>query len=272
MTQGGRHGDQGLEIGRKTMQPIYDHIALAKQNDQPFMIWYAPMMPHDPHTPPDRLLDRYRDKTPSVHIARYWAMVEWFDETIGDLLQHLDQQGMARDTLIMYVADNGWIQNPEQPRYGPKSKQSPYDGGLRTPIMLRMPGKIAPGFSDDLAQSIDLFPTLASVLQMPPPQSPVAWPGINLLDERARADRTTLYGNCFTHNAVDLDDPSKNVRWRWMIDGQHKLIVPDSKNEANGVVELYDLAHDVREETNLAQRDPSRVESLRQKMDAWWKP
>ena len=51
MTKGGRHGDAGLDIGRKTMQPIYDFIGEAKQAQKPFFVWYAPMMPHDPHTP-----------------------------------------------------------------------------------------------------------------------------------------------------------------------------------------------------------------------------
>ena len=110
MTKGLRHGDEGLEIGRKTMQPIFDFISTAKSEQKPFMVWYAPMMPHDPHTPPERLLAKYRDKTPSLHVAKYWAMVEWFDETCGQLLDHLDQQGVADNTIVIYVTDNGWIQ------------------------------------------------------------------------------------------------------------------------------------------------------------------
>src|SRR5205814_1924344 len=54
MTHGNRHGDDGLTIGRQTMQPIYDFIATARKEDQPFFVWYAPMMPHTPHTPPSR--------------------------------------------------------------------------------------------------------------------------------------------------------------------------------------------------------------------------
>ena len=49
-------------------------------------------MPHDPHTPPEPLLEKYRDKTPSIHVARYWAMVEWFDETCGELMGLLDER------------------------------------------------------------------------------------------------------------------------------------------------------------------------------------
>ena len=60
----------------------------------------------------------------------------------AQLLDHLDEQKLAENTIVVYVADNGWIQNLDGPRYAPKSKQSPYDGGLRTPIMVRWPGHI----------------------------------------------------------------------------------------------------------------------------------
>ena len=72
-------------------------------------------------------------------------------ETCGDLLGYLDREGLAENTIVVYVADNGWIQNVDAPRYAPKSKQSQYDGGLRTPIMIRWPGHVAPTMSDELA-------------------------------------------------------------------------------------------------------------------------
>jgi arylsulfatase A-like enzyme len=108
MSKGGRHGDEGLDIGRKTMQPIQDFIAGARKESKPFFIWYAPLMPHDPHTPPERLLKKYRDKVPSVAVAKYWAMVEWFDESCGELFTCLEREGLAKDTIVVYVADNGW--------------------------------------------------------------------------------------------------------------------------------------------------------------------
>src|SRR5947209_5282667 len=76
----GRHGDEGLKIGREGLKPVFDFLDKAKAGGRPFYLWYAPMMPHSPHNPPERLLAKYRDKTPSIHVARYWAMCEWFDE------------------------------------------------------------------------------------------------------------------------------------------------------------------------------------------------
>jgi uncharacterized sulfatase len=270
MTKGSRHGDEGLAIGRETMQPIADFMDEAKRENKPFFVWYAPLMPHDPHTPPKRLLDKYASQTPSPHIAKYYAMVEWFDETVGDLMKQLDQRGLAENTIVLYVADNGWIQNPDSPKYAEKSKQSQYDGGVRTPIMIRWPGKIEPKYSESFAQSIDFFPTLMNAIKIKADDPSL--PGIDLLNESQVNDRKTIFGECFTHNAVDLNIPSKNLRWRWMIDGNHKLIVPDSTNEPKAKVELYDLANDPKELNNLAAGLPDRVTELTAKLDRWWTP
>ena len=267
MTKGGRHGDEGLDIGRKTMQPIYDFIGEAKKQNKPFLVWYAPMMPHDPHTPPERILAKYRDKAPSIHVARYWAMVEWFDETVGDLLKQLDEQGVADNTIVLYVSDNGWIQDPEKPRYAPKSKQSQYNGGLRSPIMVRWPARVKPQKSDELATSLDFLPTVLKAVGLKPP---AGLPGVNLLDPKAVAARKAVYGECFTHNYVDMEVPASSLRWRWMIEGDWKLIVPARQNEPDAKVELFHLASDKSEEKNLADTETSRVKNLTKKLDAWW--
>ncbi len=269
MTKGGRHGDVGLDIGRKSMQPITDFIGEAKAADKPFLVWYAPLMPHDPHTPPERLFNKYKDKNPSPHVARYWAMIEWFDETIGDLRSTLEKQGVADNTIIVYVADNGWIQNAETTKYAPKSKQSQYDGGVRTPIIVHWPKQIAPRMASELAQSIDLYPTLMKAVGIPIAAN---LPGIVLTDEAAVKARTTIYGECFTHNSQDLQVPSKSLRWRWIIDGNMKLIVPDKTNQPNDVVEFYDLTADQFEETNIAPQRSADAAAMLVKLNAWWTP
>jgi uncharacterized sulfatase len=267
MTTGQRHGDAGLDIGRKTMQPIFDFIREAKDRAQPFFVWYAPMMPHDPHTPPERLLAKYRPLTPSLHVARYWAMVEWFDETCGQLLDNLDQQHVADNTIVVYVTDNGWTQNPEKP--GPqRSKLTPYDAGLRTPIMVRWPGKVAPRSSDEFAMSIDLVPTLLTALgRKPTPEMQ----GVNLLDDTALHARKAVFGECFTHNAVDLNDPAQNLRYRWIVDGRWKLIVPAGQAETKKP-ELYDVVADPHERNELAEQNAEIVTALSRKLDDWWNP
>lgn len=267
MTQGSRHGDEGLDIGRKTMQPIYDFIRTAKEERKPFFIWYAPMMPHDPHTPPQRLLDYYKTLTPSLPQAKYWGMVEWFDETCGQLMDHLEKEGLDQNTIVLYFADNGYIVNPE--KGGPmRSKLTPYDGGLRTPILVRWPGVAKPGTYDELAMSIDFVPTILAALgQKPTPEMQ----GLNLLDAAARQARTRITGACFGHNFTDLNDPSKNVLFRWIIDDRWKLIQPASKAQ-NARTELYDVIDDPGEKTDRAGEKEEMVKALQEKLDAWWKP
>lgn len=269
MTQGTRHGDAGLTIGRETMQPIYDFVDRSVAEKKPFFVWYAPFMPHTPHTPPQRLLDKYLPLAPTEHIAKYWAMCEWCDETCGQLLDFLDDRKLRDNTIVVFVVDNGWIQDPNAQKYAPKSKQSQYDGGLRSPIMVRYPGHVAPRMSDALASSIDIAPTLLKACGLPKDQ---AMQGVDLLDDKAVAARKQLFGEVFTHNAVDVDEPASSVRFRWTRSGDWKLIVPTTSNEPGAEVELYDLAADPTETKNLAAAEPKRVAELSQQLDAWWKP
>ena len=142
--KGGRHGDDGLKIGREGMQPIDDFLDHAKAEKKPFFMWYAPFLPHTPHNPPARLLEKYTSPSRSKTVAKYYAMCDWFDETCGQLLKSIDDRGLSDNTMVVYVTDNGWIQDPEKNGYAPRSKQTPYEGGVRTPIMFKLPGKLSP--------------------------------------------------------------------------------------------------------------------------------
>jgi uncharacterized sulfatase len=266
---GARHGDRGLEIGRKGMQPIADFLADCKRERKPFFLWYAPMLPHQPHNPPERLLAKYRDRTSSLHIAKYWAMCEWFDETCGELRKLLAAHGFAANTMIVYVADNGWIQDPDRPRFDPRSKQSPYDGGLRTPIMVHWPEKVKPTRIATPVSSLDLYTTVLRATGSP--RDPQA-PGIDLLEDEAVAKRGPVFGACFLHTAKTLDDAAANLRWRWVVQGRRKLVVPFAENEPHGKIELFDLIDDPHERTDLANRESAAVRELVATLDGWWTP
>lgn len=290
MTQGSRHGDAGLTIGREGMQPIYDFIAESRKQQKPFFVWYAPFMPHTPHTPPDRLFQKYAAKTDSPHLARYWAMCEWFDETCGELLSHLEHEKLAENTIVIYVTDNGWLQSPVAAGFAPKSKTSPFDAGHRTPILVRWPGHATPAKSTALASSIDIVPTVLAALQLPTPEG---LRGINLLDSAAVASRQHVFGEDFTIRSQTLDDVNANVVWRWVTDGRWRLILPRAF-EAEGSLKtippdnylkpyliaalksaqpmLYDLQSDPKEERNIASKHPDIVATLRAKLDAHWTP
>ena len=248
---------------------MFDFLDKAKKDKKPFFVWYAPMMPHTPHNPPERLLNKYKHKTKSLFVAKYWAMCEWFDETIGDLLAKLEKNGQTEDTIVIYLHDNGWIQEENSGVFAAKSKRSPYDGGVRTPILVKWPGHVKAGESDRLASSVDLVPTVLHAIGAKPAKG---LPGINLLDPHRVASRDALFGAIFEHNAVDIGKPAANLQYRWVIEGAWKLILPHEANVKDGKPELYDLAKDVSEKDNLAGKHPDRVKELTKKLDAWWKP
>lgn len=268
-TQGGRHGDLGLTIGREGMAPIFDFIDQAKADEKPFFVWYAPFLPHSPHTPPQRLLDKYMKKTESIHVARYWAMCEWFDETCGQLVDHIDKRGLGENTIVLFVTDNGWIQEIDRSKYAPRSKREPHEGGIRTPIMVRWPGTVAPRMErEKMASSIDLAPTILSACGL---ETPAVMTGIDLLDADAVNDRDVIFGEILEHDIVDLYRPLESLRYRWVIEGDWKLIAPNAPREPEGVNELYNVKEDPNEKVNLAGRHPERVAHLMKKLDGWLK-
>jgi uncharacterized sulfatase len=263
VARGGRHGDEGLKIGRQDNQPVYDF--LAANRDLPFFLWYAPMLPHNPHTPPERLLAKYRNQTDSIHIARYWAMCEWWDERCGELLDQLDKLGLAENTLVVYVTDNGWIQSPDKIPYAPRSKRSPYEGGIRTPIMLRWPARLKPRRDDEtLVTSLDLAPTILAACGLATTKE---MSGLNLLSIAAGqpSGRDTLLGEIFEHDIPDIDRAEPGLMFRWCIEGDWKLIQSaDGKSR-----ELYNLKKDPREKNDLAVKEPERVKQLAAKLKPW---
>ncbi len=163
------------------------------------------MLPHSPHTPPKALLDKYLKLAPTEPVAKYWACVEWFDQTCGELLDYLDQKKLRDNTIVVYVTDNGYIQDPKiANKFAPRSKQSSYEGGVRTPIMISWPKQLQPRMDKEhLASSIDLWPTLAPLLKTKTPEN---LPGINLLDESALKNRKMIFGEQYTHNILMLSN------------------------------------------------------------------
>jgi uncharacterized sulfatase len=263
----GRHGDEGLDIGRKTLVPVMEFISKAKMADRPFFVWYAPMMPHDPHTPPERLVARYRSAAPSIYLARYWAMVEWFDETVGDLRLHLEREGLAEDTVIIYLADNGWIQNVDDPLFDPRSKQSPFEGGVRTPIIVTWPGKVAPQAIDIPVSAVDLMPTILQLAGVKPPEG---LDGVSLLDDEALRSRPYVAGADYTHDIVEIGNPASSLRYRWLVAGDWKLIVSSGLHGATEPARLFNLRQDPDERKDLARKQPARVAEMKALLDGWW--
>ncbi len=266
MTVSGRHGEQGLVIGRESMEPVLSFVRAAQREKQPFFVWYAPMLPHTPHNPPQRLLQSYLDKGLVGNEAKYAAMCEWFDETCGQLLDFLDEQKLADNTIVLYITDNGYTVNTTGApgaRGGARGKLTPYEKGIRTPVMIRWGNKIAPRRDDTtLVSGIDIAPTILKACGL---NVPAVMTGINLLDSAALNKRTAVFSEHFTHDLADITQPAESLVARVCIDGEWKLIAwQDGRNE------LFHLAVDPTEQHDLAQQQPERVNALRAKLTAHW--
>ncbi len=266
--RGGRHGDAGLTIGREGLAPIASFLDEA--GDAPFFLWYAPFLPHAPHTPPDRLLRKYLAFTDSEPVAKYWAMCEWFDETCGELLDMIEDRGVADNTVVVYACDNGWIQHPEQANvFAPRSKQTHYEGGVRTPIMVRWPGRIEPALDTVTPVSIiDMVPTALAACGIAPTS---AMQGVDLTDRAATAARGGVCGARYAHTARDNHDPIANLDALWTVQGDWKLITPAGGQSALETgVELFHVKSDPHELNNLAADCPEQVVALMDALRGWW--
>lgn len=269
--RGGRHGDAGLSIGREGLEPVFDLIDTAQQAGQPFFIWYAPFLPHSPHTPPEALEAKYLPLAPSPAVAKYWAMCEWFDQTIGELRAHLENKGLTEETLVVYVCDNGWIQAEDRPnRYAARSKRSPYEMGIRTPILFHWPEKIAPQMdTTTLVGSIDLLPTILGACDL---KSPAGLPGLNVLDEGLLAQRKLLFASAFAHDIPDLQQPAAGLQYQMALSQAWKLILPNADLMPEAETELFQIQADPQETTNLATSQPDTLQRLQQAIQNWWNP
>ena len=278
---GGRHGDDGLKIGREGMEPVFEFVDHAIAEKKPFFLWYAPFLPHTPHNPPQRLFAKYKAKgIESDFVARYYAMVEWFDETCGQLLDYLEAKDQRRNTLVVYVGDNGWIQQPDGPGFAPRSKQSANEGGVRQPTMFCWPGVIGPGDrGEQLCSSVDIAPTILAAAGVEVPQGLPGHDLLPILKTGGPTPRKIAFGETFAHDVADIDNPEESLLYRWVIEGKWKLLLTyDGKvgryarhhPRVEKRPQLFDLSADPHEDTNRAAAHPEVVARLAAELQAWW--
>ncbi|MGH0028541.1 MAG: sulfatase family protein [Myxococcota bacterium] len=255
---------QADRLVRETLDPV---LAFVDANaNRPFFLWFAPKLPHLPHDPPKRFRDLYADADASAAARLYYASISWFDEAVGRLLDHLDARGLADDTLVVYLADNGWDPRPPESADqlalgGPQGKKSLYELGFRTPIVLRGPGVPAPArHAGALVSIADLFPTLLEAAGARRPQGRMGrslWP---LLAGTA-TPREELVG--WTH--VVRNAPGRRITggffWR---DLRWHYLQPDGLPN-----ELYDLETDPAETTNVVRQHPEVVRRATKAIRAW---
>ncbi len=264
------NGDSGLTIGRETMQPIYDFID-DHAGKQPFFVWYAPFLPHVPFDAPERFRKLFDGKDIPDYLLPYYTEIARFDETVGQLLDHLEHQLLLKNTIIVLASDNGFRPHRERPeRYNKRSKLSQYEDGLRTPILIRWDNHVEPAEHPQLCHTIDLMPTILAALDLPNEITP-RMRGLNLLSAAHVTDDRPVFGAIYPNDATVLGKPSQHVRGRWVRHGNFKLIVPGQAKSPLPLT-LFDLSQDSMEQLNLANHKKyvNRVAQLQRLVHQWW--
>jgi arylsulfatase A-like enzyme len=254
-----------------------DYLENQRDSQRPFLLYLSHTMMHT-------IIDASPEFKEKTGDNLYRAVVEEFDYETGRLLDKLDQFGLRKDTLVIYTTDNGpWNQpkyyenkkgHPENSIFwgdaGPfrDGKASLYEGGSHVPCIMRWPGKIAAGETNDaLMATIDFLPTFAAMTGAKVPDDRVI-DGIDQLD--------CIMGNASFARSTYLYNPGSAsvgiVQGNAIREGDWKLISPLTvgrylEDAGSGEWELYHLKEDIGETQNLAAKYPEKVQALRQKLE-----
>jgi arylsulfatase A-like enzyme len=258
---------------------------------RPFFCYLAHHAIHTPLQGRPETLAKFKAKSPGAQhgVAKYAACLSDLDASVGLLLEKLRALGLEENTLLVFTSDNGGTpQSSQEPLRG--NKGSYYEGGIREPFIVRWPGVTKPGSKCDVPViNVDLFPTFLAAAGTPVPEGKVLdgesllplLKGGNTLQRQAIFWHFPGYLNNPVLRGRDLDvrtgfrsRPVSVIHkgdWKlhlyheeWQLDGGREKLA------TNQAVELYNLADDVGERTNLANRNPAKRDELLADLFAWF--
>jgi arylsulfatase A-like enzyme len=199
----------------------------------------------------------------------YYAMLRSLDESVGRIMNKLDELHLAENTNIVFTSDNGGAVHLGQPRATSNfplrnGKGTAYEGGLRVPLLVKAPGVTRPGtVCDTPVITMDFFPTLLELAAAEKSASRTAVDGVSFAP-LLRGEKQTPHSELFWHYPHYWNggrvSPYSVARV-----GDWKLI----RSYETGTEELYDLKNDLSEQTNLAASNPARRRELGARLDAW---
>jgi arylsulfatase A-like enzyme len=240
--------------------------------NRPFLAMITPNAPHTPLQVPEEYERLYAGKVPP-NTAKYFGMVHNIDLNLGRLLKMLGDEGLERETLVIFMNDNGGTGGVEVWNAGMRgAKNTPYLGGTRAMSFWRWPGRLAPGASDALTAHVDILPTLAELAGtkltaevraqvegrslVPLLKNPGArWADRVFVRHIGRWPMGADPRN-FKHTQVGV----RNKRWH--------LVNDSRENRRNW--ELYDLTVDPGEKVNVIEKHPRVAQMLEAEYDKWW--
>lgn len=238
---------------------------IERNKAQPFLLYLAFDNPHIPLAAPAKAIEA---NAKSFH-PTYAALVESLDAACGRVLKALEDNGLAKNTVVIFASDNGGVHISEL-KESPATYNAPsragkgfvYEGGIRTPLIIRYPGRLASRVISEPVVLGDLCPTICALAKVPAPQ-PLDFQDISplLFDSKPPADAKPRA--LFWHQPHYMNQggkPAGVVR-----EGDWKLI----EQYEDGSLELYNLAKEPSETTDLAAAEPNRVAALRGKLESW---
>jgi len=233
-----------------------------REGNEPFFLYLSYSAPHVFVVPRGDKVSKYLRKYEQFggkYNPYYAAMIESVDDGIGLILEKLKETGLDQNTLIIFTSDNGGVGLPE---LGPipsnldplrKWKGHPYEGGIRVPLIAYWPEKIKPGSSDFPTYNLDFAPTFSQVAGIKYQDS---WDGQSihpiLLGSTNTSREGALYWH-YPHFSNQMGKPAAAIR-----KGDWKLVLHYETQET----ELYHLADDISEATNLKASQSEKAKEL----------
>ena len=240
--------------------------------ERPFFLYLSHHAVHTPIRAKPEIVEKYKGKPPSGghNNPTYAAMIESVDQSVGRVLDKLDELKLAENTAVFFFSDNGGYGNATtmDPLRG--SKGMLYEGGIRVPAMVRWPGQTDPGRICEVPIiGLDFYPT---ILEMAGATKPVghALDGESLVPVLKGAGGLRREA-IFWHFPAYLEPYNKD-QWPWRTTpagavrkGDWKLI----EFFEDGRTELYNVRKDVSEKNDLASKRPEKTEELHRLLVEW---
>jgi arylsulfatase len=246
-------------------------IDAQRQKGKPFFAYITPNAPHGPLDCPPDYEAKYTGKVPP-NVAKFYGMIQNIDDNFGRLMEQLAAWGLEKDTLVVFMTDNGSATGSQTFNAGMRgAKNSPWQGGTRVPALWRWPSGFAGGRDvKPLTAHIDIFPTIAAITGAKvPAEFAKQVEGRSLLpllkDENAAwADRyfVSHVGRWEKGKAQEGKYAQCSIR-----NSRFTLVNPVREGEK---WELFDLAADPGEKTNVIDQHPEIVKELKGQFDQWW--
>ncbi len=239
---------------------------IRQHKDKPFFLYMSHYAVHTPIQGKKNLIDKYKAKKPTNQKnPTYAAMVESVDDAVGKICSVLDELNLAERTVVIFTSDNGGLLGVTNNAPLRAGKGSPYEGGIREPLIVRWPKVIKPGtVSHEPVTSVDYFPTICEAAGVPLPRDR-AIDGVSIVKHlksngTKSPEREAIFWHFPHYRAHGNIVPYSIIRA-----GDWKLI----KRYEGKTFELFNLKADLSEKNDLSQQLPKKVKELDAKLSDW---